>query len=617
MIVIDHSKLQEVIAAYKKYFPTHIGDEIYKWKAVKQFQDVWDIDDPDFRSMFLNATSLHKNLLDSAYHYARACMQQMCEIEPETVRSMFRVLYDEQIELSERIHHFTSEADRIRKDHFEEQWHHSQDLNTISTYLWSRFPDNYFIYKYKEVKVVAKVLDSNCVIRKGSSAPGYIECLEFFNILRDAIKKDPDIRPMLNSVLTSDCYRDDNLSCVVVDFVFYVSRFFSDEQKASTNSDKETDIDPMIKEYINILESNHNMILTGAPGTGKTHLARQIAKAMGDNNPGFVQFHPSYDYTDFVEGLRPTDEGSFERVNGVFKQFCADSLSNIRSNDFDKAYDSLLSDLSEMDKPLELSTPKGGANYGISLNKQGNLNLHTGSGLIRQGVLTKEMIRKASNEAPVYQFWKGYYQGVVNLLKNKYGLIGHSSVDQASNRVFIIDEINRGELSKIFGELFYAIDPGYRGEKGCIKTQYQNMVALGDPFEKGFYVPTNVFIIGTMNDIDRGVESMDFAIRRRFAWVEVQVDDCIEMLDEQVPDWSDAAKRCMESLNSALKEVIGLTSAYDIGPAYFLKLKHYKGDFEKLWDYHIKGIVTEYLRGTKGIEKKVASLKEAFDAYKD
>lgn len=274
-----------------------------------------------------------------------------------------------------------------------------------------------------------------------------------------------------------------------------------------------------MNKYIELLKANYNIVLTGAPGTGKTYLAKKIAAAMGDDNPGFVQFHPSYDYTDFVEGLRPNDNSSFKRVNGVFKQFCAEALSNTTT------------------KPVH---------------------------------------------------------------------------------VFIIDEINRGELSKIFGELFFAIDPGYRGVNGRVKTQYQNLVDSSDPFGKGFYVPDNVFIIGTMNDIDRGVESMDFAIRRRFAWVEVKAEDRVSMLDEKIPEWSEAAKRCMSSINEALKEKgIGLTSAYDLGPAYFLKLDNYDGDFEKLWEYHIKGIVTEYLRGSRDVEEKVAVLKEAYDAYKE
>ncbi|WP_305155979.1 AAA family ATPase [uncultured Duncaniella sp.] len=98
--------------------------------------------------------------------------------------------------------------------------------------------------------------------------------------------------------------------------------------------------------------------------------------------------------------------------------------------------------------------------------------------------------------------------------------------------VFIIDEINRGEISKIFGELFFSIDPGYRGKKGKVKTQYQNLITdKSDPFYDGFFVPDNVYLIGTMNDIDRSVESIDFAMRRRFAWQEIIAADNTEMLD--------------------------------------------------------------------------------------
>ena len=86
------------------------------------------------------------------------------------------------------------------------------------------------------------------------------------------------------------------------------------------------------------------------------------------------------------------------------------------------------------------------------------------------------------------------------------------TVVERKNYVFIIDEINRGEISKIFGELFFSIDPGYRGVAGTVQTQYQNLIEDGDIYENGFYVPENVYIIGTMNDIDRSVDSMDFAI---------------------------------------------------------------------------------------------------------
>lgn len=153
-----------------------------------------------------------------------------------------------------------------------------------------------------------------------------------------------------------------------------------------------------------------------------------------------------------------------------------------------------------------------------------------------------------------------------------------------------------------------------------METQYQNLVEAGDPFEDGFYVPDNVYIIGTMNDIDRGVENMDFAIRRRFAWAEVTADSRKDMLQEL--EEADKAIISMNELNKAIsdKERGGLTSAYHIGPAYYLKLANYDGDlevqFESLWEYHIKGLLYEYLRGTRGIEDKIKVLKEAFDKYK-
>ena len=166
--------------------------------------------------------------------------------------------------------------------------------------------------------------------------------------------------------------------------------------------------------------------------------------------------------------------------------------------------------------------------------------------------------------------------------------------------VFIIDEINRGDLSKIFGELFYAIDPGYRGMKGKVKTQYQNLVDEDDEFADGFYVPENVYILATMNDIDRSVESMDFALRRRFAWMEIKPEDRLEMLSEKLDhDTCDKAIRVMNALNEEISKTRGLGSAYKIGPAYFLKLdkEHYNSDFTALWDMHIEVLLKEYLRG--------------------
>ena len=195
--------------------------------------------------------------------------------------------------------------------------------------------------------------------------------------------------------------------------------------------------------------------------------------------------------------------------------------------------------------------------------------------------------------------------------------------------VFIIDEINRGEMSKIFGELFFAVEPSYRGSNKCdnLRTQYANLQetpnvfdsALGKKEEFGhFFIPENVYIIGTMNDIDRSVESMDFAFRRRFAFKEIKANENLGMLDELDESVREKAKQTLLRLNKAIWNeesktgIEGLSSAYHIGGAYFLKLKELGNDFDMLLEYHLEGLLREYLRGMENEKELLDSLKMAY-----
>lgn len=165
--------------------------------------------------------------------------------------------------------------------------------------------------------------------------------------------------------------------------------------------------------------------------------------------------------------------------------------------------------------------------------------------------------------------------------------------EELKKYIFIIDEINRGEISKIFGELFFAIDPGYRGKAGEISTQYSNLHS--DPGEK-FYIPENVYIIGTMNDIDRSVDSFDFAMRRRFRFVELRADERLEMLASLENEELEAeAIRRMAALNKAITKVEDLNENYQIGASYFLKLKTL--DFDQLWTDYLQPLLQEYIQG--------------------
>ena len=434
-----------------------------------------------------------------------------------------------------------------------------------------------------------------------------------------------------------------------------------EEQEATAEAAAQEELVQQFKGYQNpfssMLIESKNLIFRGAPGTGKSYLAKEIAADIISNGyyekftqlseeqrkqVEFVQFHPSYDYSNFVEGLRPkvNDDGTmgFELQDGIFKKFIARARKNYEdSQKSEEAIErevSVQESMTDFFSGIELGVDTfktiNGNEFTITSVDESHINISIpGNATVNKLALNVDEIRRMLESDVKFTKIKditaffgktfatqaySYDFAIYKAIKSKRASSAKGKTKQAELKkyIFIIDEINRGEISKIFGELFFAIDPGYRGRAGEISTQYANLHA--DPDEK-FYIPENVYIIGTMNDIDRSVDSFDFAMRRRFRFVELKADERLEMLANLEDEELEAeAIRRMSALNREIAAVEDLNENYQIGASYFLKLKTLT--FDQLWTDYLHPLLQEYIQGMYDEEGIMNRLAKAYGCHK-
>ena len=644
-------KIEEIVSDFKKHQLQYglNGDpglkEMYKWELVTKQLGRPDTDAVDFANE-INSVQL-QNL---CYPPQITAYRNFAKYAPEEYRKALRMLFTETVDLQERVDSFTSTCkalwDNKIKSHFEQNTSAMCDERLISCFLTLKYPQKYTFYK-------SDVYSSLCNILGVESKKAGYKLVHFYELLNkyvvSVVENDKELMDSISKEIDNKGYIHSTLLIAQTALWYYVCTSNTEKSKfaVSQDNDKNKTKENRMKkysEYIDLLKENHNLVLTGAPGTGKTFMAQAIAEEMGcgKDEMCFVQFHPSYDYTDFVEGLRPIEKSDgqvgFERKDGVFKEFCKKALKNIV--DSEKSIESLSKELSWEEKLQDFIEDAIENNTKFILSNKSEFSIEDIKGRVivvhneqnektnRIYVNADDIIQLLSNEVPL-----NYVRDIRTFFKRKFGSqpdsyayiitkeirkkknnkVVLSSVNKIDLKpfVFIIDEINRGEASKIFGELFYAIDPGYRGKTDMrVKTQYQNLIPESDVFADGFYVPDNVYIIGTMNDIDRSVESMDFAMRRRFTWKEVTPTETQSMLDT-LP-CADEAKKTMNRLNEEIANTDGLGTAYMVGPAYFLKLGNNGGDFLRLWNMNIEPLLKEYLRGFRKPDDILKKFSKAY-----
>ena len=401
-----------------------------------------------------------------------------------------------------------------------------------------------------------------------------------------------------------------------------------EENEAVESNLQTVAIEEHIRSYSELLLSSKNIVFRGAPGTGKTYLSKQIAANIVSNGRtsdinslsqdeinqiDFVQFHPSYDYTDFIEGFRPSEAENnqigFTLKPGKFKEFIGKAQkfeTADRQDNFAQAWGKFFEAVTEaMETSQEYNELKT-----LTGKPMGNIVSYDNNGV--QGIFKKGTTQYL-NYNQIYNVYRGlpgvpeggfdnYRKAVVKHLKEKFGLedyiVGEVKNDK-DKFVFIIDEINRGEISKIFGELFFSIDPDYRGIKGAVSTPYNS--------EEKLYIPENVYIIGTMNDIDRSVETFDFAMRRRFTFVEITADNSAQNIG-----LNEETKEIMHRLNNAIVDEGHLTQDYQIGASYFKNLDEGTLSIKNLWDYKLKPLLNDYFRGERLAIDKMRALENAY-----
>ena len=630
--MIDNNRFQELLEEYKSELKgNRWDDEKFKWQTIKGFQDHWDIEAVDFCTMLKNSLDKTFNLLASTHYFPGKMIKEFAEKEPETVRQMFKNLFDENKDLYDRIVSFKVQSKQLVNKYWDPGKSDFQTENTITTYLWLRYPDKYYIYKFEEAKSLSKELKMSYVFKAGDYQNNVENFIRLYDELSQELCKDEELKQIVQSKLEEDCYDDPKCKTLAIDFGYFVNQ----RQKAAKNEDEKVSLS--VKEEIENYSSTepHYWFLSANPkiwsmssmpvgkeqsytlyndnGNKRRVFQNFLDAKVGDKIIGY-ESTPIKQVVAILEVTKEQDEERiyFKKVESLsspvdfallkacpglenmeFFVCSQGSLFKLTKNEYEQILDLIREENPvQTNKIINKYTKKDFLNdvfvtdakydrFVSVLKKKKNIILQgppgVGKTFAAKRLAYSVMEEKDDDRIEFIQFHQNYsyedfmlgYKPCENGFEMKYGIF-YQFCQKASNHpdkdyFFIIDEINRGNMSKIFGELLMLIEPDYRDNK--IKLAYNGL---------DFSVPQNLHIIGMMNTADRSLALIEYALRRRFSFFTMEPGfdtDGFKKYQQKLNSLVfDKLIDRVKDLNDEILKDDSLGSGFCIGHSYFCNL---------------------------------------------
>ena len=641
--MFNEDKLDSIIAEYKKQFiQSQWPKEKFKWEAVKCFQDNWDISADNFTEMLINSLVKTGNLLSSKNNFPKDTIINLSKLYPNEVRKMFIELFDENKNIYERISIFKENAKSLLN---EPSHNHYQDESVISTYLWLKYPDKYYIYKFNIINIVSEKLESNYIFKKGDYANNIENFFKFYDEISSKLQSDNDLKNMLSSVITDTCYPDPKLKTLTIDLGYFISKHYTDLSpnfwKISHGTDCISDSEVKIFEEKGVIVVHK---YTSAKAKSKVSQGEDFIKNIKkgdyfylcrgnsirllgcissdkvrdnkDKNDGwcerdYIIIAKSSDVSPYSGNQKwwtpnnnstciciPNTELSlFEAY--ILKPYFNITLNNLLQNvESNKKYTK-----EDFLKDVYISEEKYDKLVNV-LKRKKNIILQGAPGVgktfLAKRLAYSIMGEKDDERINFIQFHQNYsyedfvmgYKPIKEGFELKYGIFYNFCQKATKNPdkdyFFIIDEINRGNLSKIFGELLMLIEADYRDEKATL-------AYTGSDFS----VPKNLHIIGMMNIADRSLAMIDYALRRRFSFFDIEPAFDSEGFSNYQKEFSnntfDRLIKKIKELNTEITQDKSLGKGFCIGHSYFCNAEECTLEWMKdIVEFDIFPMLSEY-----------------------